>query len=178
MKVKIFDQTLLKNVFSPWIAIVSFISGLFGFVDLPLAERVWIFVLLMGLVIIYYFYCLYKANKMTEIDLDYDGTTIEIKQGNILSEQYKRENIIRVFNFNEYFDTEIDQELVSEKTLNGQILNKEFKDKIPVLNSKMEDDNHLQRNVVETNVERIKGKTTRYNLGTIFLQIKTPSLRP
>ena len=61
MKVKIFDQTLLKNVFSPWIAIVSFISGLFGFVDLPLAERVWIFVLLMGLVIIYYFYCSIKS---------------------------------------------------------------------------------------------------------------------
>lgn len=172
MKVKILDQTLLKNVFSPWVAIVSFISGILGFVDLALTERIYLFVVLIVGVLIYYVCRLHKANKMTEIVLDHDGTTIEIKQGNILSEQYKKENIIRVFNFNEYFDTEIDQELVSEKTLNGQIINKEFKDKIPVLNSKMEEDNHLHRNVVETNVERIKGKTTRYNLGTIFFANK------
>lgn len=168
MKVKINDKTLLKNVFSPWIGIVGFVSGVLAFLDFSLRERLLIFAVLVTGVIIYYLQRLYRANTMTKIVLNHDGSTIEIKQGDILSDDYKKENVIRVFNFNEFFDTEIDQQLISAKTLNGQILNGEFKDKISDLDKKIEEDDHLKRNISANSVIRIKGKTTKYYLGTIF----------
>lgn len=168
MKVKINDKTLLKNVFSPWIGIVGFVSGVLAFLDFSLRQRLLIFAVLVTGVIIYYLKRLYRANTMTKIVLNHDGSTIEIKQGDILSDDYKKENVIRVFNFNEFFDTEIDQQLISAKTLNGQILNGEFKDNISDLDKKIEEDDHLKRNISANSVIRIKGKTTKYYLGTIF----------
>lgn len=168
MKVKLFDKILLKNIISPWVGVVGFVSGLLGFVDLTLVFRIRILAILVILVIIIYIYKLFKANKKAEIVLNHDGSIIEIKQGDILSDEYKKKNIIRVFNFNEFFDTKIDQQLVSEKTLNGQILKREFNNQISELDSKMEKDYHLQRNIVDKNVDRIKGKNIKYDLGTIF----------
>lgn len=168
MKVKIDDKTLLKNVFSPWIGTVGFVSGLLAFVDFSTKLRLFMFVVLLMGVIIYYLIRLYRANTMKKTVLNHDGSTIEIKQGDILSDDYKKDNIIRVFNFNEYFDTEINQQLISAKTLNGQILNTEFKDKISELDRRIEENEHLKRNVIENDVQRIKGKTTKYHLGTIF----------
>ncbi|MET3356849.1 UNVERIFIED_ORG: hypothetical protein ABIC58_000196 [Leuconostoc holzapfelii] len=168
MKVKIYDKTLLKNVFSPWIAIVCFLSGVLAFLDFSTEKRLCMFVLLVIAVISYYCVRLFKANTMKKTVLTHDGSTIEIKQGDILSDDYKKDNIIRVFNFNEFFDTEIDQQLISSKTLNGQVLNKEFKDKISDLDKRIQEDDHLKRNVIENDVPRIKGKHTKYHLGTIF----------
>ncbi len=168
MKVKINDKTLLKNVFSPWIGIVGFVSGVLAFLDFSLRQRLLIFAVLVTGVIIYYLNRLCRANTLTKIVLNHDGSTIEIKQGDILSDDYKKENIIRVFNFNEFFDTEVDKQLISAKTLNGQILNSEFKDKISDLDKKIEEDDHLKRNISENSVTRIKGKATKYYLGTIF----------
>ncbi|GAK31018.1 hypothetical protein WOSG25_061480 [Weissella oryzae SG25] len=168
MKVKFLDKNLLKNISSYLIVVVGFTSGLLTFVDLTAKERFFIFkILIIGLIFVY-FILLIIANRKTKITLEHDGSTIEIKQGDILSDDYKKENIIRVFNFNEFFDTKIDQELVSAKTLNGQILNKEFRDEITTLDKKIDESDHLSRNILEKDVQRIKGKTTRYSLGTIF----------
>ncbi|MCG4286189.1 DUF6430 domain-containing protein [Lactobacillaceae bacterium KNUT 0156] len=169
MKVKMFDKILLRNVVGPWVGVVGFISGIISFFNVTAKDRLYIIVVLCIMLIAAYIYFLVKSNRLKKIILNHDGSTIEIKEGNILSKEYKRKNIIRVFNFNEFFDTEISRELVSEKTLNGQILNEEFKHKIEALDSKIEADEHLRRNIAEQDMQRIKGKTTRYQLGTIFV---------
>lgn len=114
MKVKIFDKILLRNVVGPWVGVVGFISGIISFFDVTAKDRLYIILVLGIMLIVAYICVLFKSNRLKKIILNHDGSTIEIKEGNILSKAYKSQNIIRVFNFNEFFDTEINRTCFGE----------------------------------------------------------------
>ena len=91
--------------------------------------------------------------------MTFDGLTI---YGDI----FKRDGI-KVIPFNEYFDTTVDNKIISEISLNGQYINNHSKGK-EYLDSIIKHDQHLEKNVIERNVHRENGgKTARYTLGTI-----------
>lgn len=59
-----------------------------------------------------------RANTLTSIELSVDNSKVIVKIGNIFNEPG-----LKVIAFNEYFDTTVDNEIISQNTLNGLYLN-------------------------------------------------------
>ncbi|MHA6252754.1 macro domain-containing protein [Oceanobacillus sp. CAU 1775] len=125
-------------------------------------------VVLIGLVvmsIIYILFNLFKNFRLKEIKLYIDGSEIEIKKGDIFT--YPR-NVFKVIAFNEFFDTEVDDKIISRSSLNGQYLNR-FHSDTSDLDKRIIQDPRMQFRIEEKDVERpLGGKTTRYRLGSVY----------
>ncbi|MCL1998791.1 MAG: DUF6430 domain-containing protein [Turicibacter sp.] len=83
--------------------------------------------------------------------------------GDIFAEQAD----LKVIAFNEYFDTLVDNNIISTVSLNGQFIEKFYRDKIDELNALISADMHLSDAYLSENSSRSQGKKTRYKLGTI-----------
>jgi hypothetical protein len=86
-----------------------------------------------------------------------------IKTGDIFEEDG-----LKVIAFNEYFDTQVDNRIISENTLNGKYINSKISD-VNVLDNLINEDEHLVDKVISENDNRLHGKRKRYSLGTVFL---------
>jgi hypothetical protein len=62
---------------------------------------------------------------LKNINTNIDGSTVNIKCGDIFNE-----NGLKVITFNEYFDTQINEKIISSRSLNGIFINKFFKNKV------------------------------------------------
>ncbi|WP_417635429.1 macro domain-containing protein, partial [Enterobacter hormaechei] len=61
-----------------------------------------------------YFGIWLKSNNLTEVNLDVEGSIVTVKAGDLfLQDGFK------VIAFNEYFDTQVDDNIISHKSLNG-----------------------------------------------------------
>lgn len=71
----------------------------------------------IGLTLVYYCYFLIKMNNIKNISLSIQGSTFEIKSGNI----FESPNL-KVINFNEYFDTQVDNKVIAKNFPNGKFI--------------------------------------------------------
>ncbi|MFI3329785.1 MAG: DUF6430 domain-containing protein [bacterium] len=102
----------------------------------------------------------YKTGKCATLKIN--NTTINIKFGDIFEEN----NNLKVIAFNEYFDTEVDDIIISSSSLNGKFIkNKIPDDYILTFDAKITKDQ--EKNIYMENNERNKGKKVKYKLGTM-----------
>ncbi|WP_249662980.1 macro domain-containing protein [Lentilactobacillus buchneri] len=155
--------------------IFGYIGSTFGVAGTVLSFFDWsgnikiaIFIVFIIFSLIFYFCSLRKVNKISSLSLEYGESTIEVKEGDIFSKKYKKNGIFRVFAFNEYFDTQVDDKIISNSSLNGQFINKEVCD-VNKLDTKIHDDQHLKNHIKNSYKDRsVGGKHISYELGTIF----------
>lgn len=162
IKVSLLDKRVL-DIFIKILGAISTITSLILiFIDIPesckgisVLLKFLIFLFIILLIIWLY------ANKLSKIKIDIGGTSIIIKKGDIFNEEG-----LKVIPFNEYFDTIVDNKIISEKSLNGKFVKRYFKN-IDDLNELIRTDEDLNKkdNVIETNIDR-KGNTTKYKLGS------------
>lgn len=102
------------------------------------------------------------GEKLTEkiFNIKKSQKEIVIKFGDIFFE-----NGLKVITFNEYFDTEVDEEIISSKTLNGILITKFIKDNAE-FNKRLEQNLKAIGEFVAYNSHRNIGKRTKYKLGT------------
>jgi hypothetical protein len=105
-----------------------------------------------------------RANYLTKVKIDVDGSTVIIKSGDLFSEDG-----FKVIPFNEYFDTIVDENIIASSSLNGIYINNHLTSSVQDL-----DDFIIQKtdndDVEEANVNRkLGGKTVKYKLSTIFV---------
>jgi len=162
VKIKLFDRILIKD----FLYVLSVAGVLFSFfsIIIDVSDKAKIF---FGVGIVIFLICTYlflwvRANKLTNVELTVDNSKIVIKVGDLFEEQS-----FKVIAFNEYFDTIVDNKIISENTLNGIYL-KNFVSDIEELNARMEMDQSLEEKLKNTNESRARGKKHRYKLGTIF----------
>src|SRR5690606_9244326 len=117
MKVKILDKGV-RNQF--WV-IFSVISGILSFVLLfnivpeTYKEHLKCFgYITFILLILTYLYLWYRANNLTDVKIDIEGSTVNIKSGDLFTESG-----FKVIPFNEYFDTIVDEKIIASSSLNG-----------------------------------------------------------
>ncbi len=161
-KVGIFDKKIVKNYF----ATVSFISIIFSFVsviiDIPNESEIKVLIVLSVLLIGIYILMWIIANLKSKAFVEIGNSILEIKIGDIFEEKE-----LKVIAFNEYFDTLVDEKIISSNTLNGIYLNKYITD-IAELDNEMKNDINLNNKIISTNANRISGKTNKYKIGTIY----------
>ena len=167
MKVGLFNKGV-RNKF--WI-FFSVISGVLSFVllfnivpdkykeHLKCAGYI-IFVLL----IIIYLIIWLRANFLTDVKIDVDGSTVNIKSGDLFEEDG-----LKVIPFNEYFDTIVDEKIIASGSLNGIFI----KNYLPVTVYNFDSfitQNTDYNDVIDANTfRRLGGKTVKFTLSTTFV---------
>lgn len=156
-----------------WVSSMVFPGALFGlattlltFIEFDKSCKELILIGLASISFIYILYKLFKSLLLKKINLNIDGSEIEIKKGDIFT--FPR-NVYKVIAFNEFFDTKVDDQIISRTSLNGQYLNKFYPEDISDLDEKIIQDSRMQLRIVEKNVTRpLGGKKNRYRLGSIY----------
>lgn len=162
IKVNFFDSKLLKN----YTVVLSIISTVFSFVSLvieiPDECKLYAGIGLTCIFILIYIFMWRAANKQHETMLNINNSKVIVKIGNIFEE-----TSLKVIAFNEYFDTIVDNKIISENTLNGMFI----KTKVNILDeldNSINEDTGLNEKILDTNSSRLRGKKNRYKLGSIY----------
>lgn len=115
------------------------------------------------LVILYVFLWIW-ANNLQEIRIDIEGSEVIVKAGDIFEQEG-----LKVIAFNEYFDTQVDDKIVSCKSLNGIFINKYFSNNVSLLDGYIDNYTFEDENELENNTHRQEGKKQKFKIGTICL---------
>ncbi|MFF2501133.1 macro domain-containing protein [Peribacillus sp. NPDC058075] len=105
------------------------------------------------------------TSGLKEITLNVDGSLIEITSGDI----FEQDDCYKVIAFNEFFDTKVDDKIISSKSLNGIYLLNKYPTarEINSFDKRVAKEPRLK--AIEEGVSRrLGGKTARYELGSIF----------
>lgn len=153
LKVQWYDKKLLLDFFSKIGGVISIIEffKLIDYLKINIFkcffENISNFYILIAFV--FYSILFYLANIVKKLELNIDKVDIEIREGDIFTEKG-----LKVIPFNEKFDIEVNDKIISENSLNGKFLNRR----------------DLVKNINEFQVELKKemGEKDKYELGSIF----------
>ncbi|WP_058300635.1 macro domain-containing protein [Gorillibacterium timonense] len=161
-KVALIDRRLITDflyILSPVSVVFSFFSIV---LDVAEKEKVIVSVSIVAILFATYLLLWIRANTLSKVEFSVDNSYVVVKVGDIFKEQgYK------VIGFNEYFDTIVDNKIISENTLNGIFLN-EVETDINQLDSLIETDGVLREKLIEINEKRAHGKKNKFRLGSII----------
>src|SRR5690554_6484174 len=122
-KVKPFDRKLFKN----YLEVLSVVGLLCSFalivITIPDCLKIYVGIALVLLLLIIYLIMWINANNQDKTTLTINNSTMIIKTGDIFEEDG-----LKVIAFNEYLDTQVDNRLISENTLNGKFLRSKISD--------------------------------------------------
>jgi len=162
-KVNFFDLYIRKKFYT----ILSIISTIETFIligiNIETSYKIEALCFNLLFIVVLYLGLWIKANTLNNISITINRSRIDIGFGNIFDKKG-----LKVIAFNEYFDTIVDNIIVSENTLNGKYLNILSDDDIKKLNNTMAHDHHLKKNIVDVNKKRKQGKKNKYKLGSIY----------
>lgn len=163
MKVSFFDKRILHKFYGA-LSVISVITSIFFlYIKLDTKCKTAIGLIALVILVVLYIGIWIHSNVRRRIRLKINTSEVEVKFGDIFSEQAD----LKVIAFNEYFDTLVDDKVIAKSTLNGIFINKFFKDKVEKLDGLISTDAHLREVIVAENVDRSAGKKTKYKLGTI-----------
>lgn len=124
--------------------------------------RLSLFILVIFIVLLIYSLSLRAANNKKVLEEKINDTEIVVKYGDIFEQQG-----IKVIAFNEFFDTLVDDKIISKTTLNGIFIEQYSKGK-EELDQAIANENRLSVNLITDNVARkYGGKNKQYKLGSI-----------
>ncbi len=162
IKVGLCNKKLIKEFFFIISAASILISFVAVVIDVPERYKIGVAVIMLCALAGVYVGLWIKANIMSEAKLQINNSVLEIRFADIFAlPEWK------VICFNEYFDTQVDNVIISENSLNGKYIQKHVDD-ITSLDRRLERDSHLMNRIVGNNPDRNHGKKTKYKLGTIF----------
>lgn len=143
MKVGPFNKRL-RIEFQEFISIVATIlTILLAFLDIEQIYRCYIGWLMLVSLILIYLYFWYRANNKRTCNLKINNTNITIKCGDIF-----KQSDIKIIAFNEFFDTQVDDNIIAANTVNGIYINKYSKGS-KQLDEIIVNESRLQQNVIE-----------------------------
>ncbi len=163
MKVNFYDRSLWNDFYKYLSAIGLVTSIIFLFIEIPDNYKLITGGVLL-VIIIFMFFCLwFKANKLKYVRVKIDSTSIEIKEGDLFEE-----NGLITIGFNEYFDTTVDDKIISKRSLNGVFIDTYLAHTVKELDELIE--NSIENDQkIRGKRRKAEGKQQRYKLGTIYL---------
>ena len=99
---------------------------------------------------------------MREINLTIEESTVVIKTGDI----FKQEGL-KVIAFNEYFDTQVDERIIAQASLNGKFIREYCDCSVSELDAYIENYRFDSDEITEINADRPEGKKQKFEIGTI-----------
>ncbi|WP_370568084.1 macro domain-containing protein [Fortiea sp. LEGE XX443] len=87
---------------------------------------------------------------------------VSVKKGNIFKQPG-----FKIIAFNEYFDTQVDDKIISQQSLNGIFIAKHLDIPVPELDKYIENYSFDDDETLDENTARRFGKKKRYSIGTV-----------
>lgn len=163
MKVPFFGKKIL-HTFYGFLSVISVLTSIvFLFVQIDPKWKGTIGGGVLALLVLVYIGTWIHATLRRSIKLTINTSEIEVKFGDIFSEEAD----LKVVAFNEYFDTLVDEKVISSNSLNGIYIRKFYQGRVADLDEIISLDTHLPEKVAYENVERPVGKKVSFRLGTI-----------
>lgn len=161
-KVSFFDKRVGKIFLQITSVVSSAISLSVIFFDIPARCKPWAALGLLLLLALIYVAVWIWSNTLNNIKINVEGSIVLIKVGDIFQQEG-----LKVIAFNEYFDTLVDNKIISEQSLNGTFIQKHLSAPIRDLDKHIENYSFGADELIDENSVRPAGKKRRYQLGTI-----------
>lgn len=163
-KVNFFDIRLLRIFGMILTGVSTMFSLILIFVTIPEDAKKYLGLFLLIILIIGYVLLWKYMSGLKEVHLRIGETNVEIKFGDIFNEKG-----LKVIPFNEYFDTAVDNNIISENSLNGQFINKFYFNKqlVKELDNIILNSPLLKESKVGIVPEREVGNKNKYVLGSL-----------
>ncbi|ATU63404.1 macro domain-containing protein [Piscinibacter gummiphilus] len=161
-KVKLFDSRVYRKFLEVTSAISATLSAVVLFVDIPAAHKIkggWIF---LGLLAVIYFAIWAWSSNLNSIEINVEGSDVAIKVGDIFQQPG-----LKAIAFNEYFDTQVDNVIISERSVNGIFLQKHLDISVSQLDAHIESYDFEKEEVVGVDAMRRLGKKRKHQIGSI-----------
>lgn len=161
-KVDFFDRRVVESFLKITSGISAALSLFVLFFDIPAACKTtygWIFIGLLGLI---YFAIWVWSNNLNKIDISVEGSEVTIKVGDIFLQPG-----LKAIAFNEYFDTQVDNKIIAEESLNGIFIKNHLDEPVSDLDRYIESYSFESSEILESNPDRKLGKKVRHQIGAI-----------
>ncbi len=165
LKVSLIDRQVRDSFLRVAAGIGTALSTFLLFVEIPKDGKLYSLICFASVLIGIYLVIWWRANSLKEVTINIDGTKVTVKSGDIFNEYG-----LKAIAFNEYFDTIVDNNLISERSLNGIFLNSKLNGSIRDLDAEIENYPFEEGEIVSHRVVRSAGKSVKFKLGTIFLK--------
>ncbi|HGY9292822.1 TPA: macro domain-containing protein, partial [Escherichia coli] len=93
-----------------------------------------------------------KSNNLSEINLDVEGSIVTVKAGDLF-----RQDGFKVIAFNEYFDTQVDDVIISHNSLNGLYIDNYLAGSVSDLDHRISNHQFEEDELLEVNHKRKVG---------------------
>lgn len=157
-----FDQRIIKRFWGALAATGTALSLLLIFVTIPETGKVTAGIACVAFLILIYIHFWWTSNNLTEVELKIESTTVIVKVGDIFKQPG-----LKVIAFNEYFDTQVDDEIISHSSLNGIFIDRHLPKALVDLENHLTAYRFDECEILELNETRATGKKQRYDIGTI-----------
>ena len=155
-KVAFWDKRIISKFWGYFSVISGILSFLYLFHFIPDEYKkynIYIGLASLTILVIIYISLWICSNRLKEIKLNIDGCSVIIKEGDIF-----KEDGYKAISFNEYFDTKVDNKIISEHSLNGIFIKQIAKNDIQKIDKyisiKCDEDDIIEREVIRKMEER------------------------
>lgn len=175
-KIPINDSILWKkylSILGIFSSIVTLLSFFLTAEKIPINNYI-LMILFLIILIIIFIYIWYKASSQNRADIIINNTNVSILEGNIFysldAGNIEKNNSINIIPVNDYFDTIVDDCIISKKSLHGQFIYKIKKQgKFEQLENAIQTDEYLNiKSDKKYIANRRLGRKYRYRLGSII----------
>lgn len=162
VKVGFFDKRIFRQFLTivSWISVTSSLA--FIFIEIPKGMKLVVGGVFLLVLLIVYIVLWLRSNKLEQIHTKIEGSDVTIKKGDIFKQPE-----FKAIAFNEYFDTQVDDKIISRQSLNGIFITKHLKESVDELDRYIENYQFEGEEIIGENANRNTGKKTRFEIGTI-----------
>jgi hypothetical protein len=162
VKVGFFDKRIFRQFLTivSWISVTSSLA--FIFIEIPKEMKLVVGGVFLLVLLIVYVVLWLRSNKLEQIHTRIEGSDVTIKKGDIFKQPE-----FKAIAFNEYFDTQVDDKIISRQSLNGIFITKHLEDSVAELDRYIENYQFEDEDIIGENANRKTGKKTRFEIGTI-----------
>ena len=168
-KVAFFDRRLLATFYKYATAVSVFLSFVFPFVDIPKdclpapSYGLWYkAAAFVAAFLVVYVVVWVWSNRLRNVSINIEGSEVSVVAGDIFQQPG-----LKVIAFNEYFDTLVDERVISSRSVNGMFVKQILKTPVADLDNYIENYQFQDDEIIGENQNRRAGKKKRYKIGTI-----------
>lgn len=162
IKVNFFDKRIIKQFLEITSGIGTTLSLVLIFVDVPSRSKLALGGFFISILLIIYALLWLRSNNLEEVNLVIEGSNVIVKKGNIF-----KQTGFKAIAFNEYFDTQVDDKIISRQSLNGIFITDHLGASVADLDRHIESYLFEDDEFLGENIARKSGKKLRFNIGTI-----------